>query len=513
MKNFTFVVTVCFALGALWIALICGNPFASAAQRPATQPTVPDAVHTEVHYQLQVLDAKHFGPTMAGGLATSVSAPVSFTDAQIMSRSGALADGASVLVIRWATVAVAGATESIPAAAPYPVTFTIADGNYPVAEIGSLSAAMPTLPAPLGGAAGSKASVTIPAGSPDVVFYCPPDQYKFPATAASDTAVPLQNAKITLTVSGGGGTLATGNLDVVRPQIILVHGFLSSPATWSGLSAALLAEGLPAGQAVEANYSAENDSGYAGNCNVVPDEIAATVFGDEFPNNPKTAQIAATRLDVVGHSMGGVLAAWYAAGLANTNLNRGDGFPAGSGTNEPFQRALNFGVGDIRRFISVGSPFQGSPVASYIVQNFSYNQIKFLVPLTGTQDDAAFWDLSTISSATNDIDSATASVNWLPIAGIAGNGGGGLGAPWAAVENAFNIVGLGPGVTSANSDLIVLQTSAEDGAAAGLNADVVQNVVHTAETTDATVYSDIESALDLGAKLGGSKLFNKKFTP
>ena len=63
--------------------------------------------------------------------------------------------------------------------------------------------------------------------------------------------------------------------------------------------------------------------------------------------------------------MGGVITKWYVSDLGYVSLNRRNSFPqlVWRGDLNPYHRNNNFGVGDIRRLVSMGSPFQGSPFA------------------------------------------------------------------------------------------------------------------------------------------------------
>ena len=89
----------------------------------------------------------------------------------------------------------------------------------------------------------------------------------------------------------------------------------------------------------------------------------------------KGVKYAATRADAVGHSMGGQAIRTYISNADGSgprqpgsqwthhNFNR---TPTSTGLRVTYQRASNFGMGDIRRFIAIGSPFKGSPIANAV---------------------------------------------------------------------------------------------------------------------------------------------------
>lgn len=361
-------------------------------------------------------------------------------------------------------------------------------------------------------------TATVPAGQPVYIFYCPPDQWQFfGADHSSDPGLPsLQNARISIEASTPTKLLAEVPLDVVRPQVLLVHGICSGPGTWGSFVSHFTGagSGLETSQFVDVDYSQANTSGYDLLGSFVPSTIASTVSDDRY-NLGGSEAIAATRLDVVAHSMGGVLTAWYASDLGNIKLSRGDGFSNGAWNSAdwPYKRANDFGEGDIRRFVSLGSPFNGSPWATFVVSAFTAGQISYIIQLnlTGATGNAeAVWDLQINSSATGFLEKASPQIEWCPIAGIAGSSV--LGSPWSDLYVIFNLTTGGVGLTGANSDLAVAVTSAKNAAGVPGNAQDTEigNLVHTSETANGQVFDDVSKALDFTA-VGGKTMFNGQF--
>jgi hypothetical protein len=93
---------------------------------------------------------------------------------------------------------------------------------------------------------------------------------------------------------------------------------------------------------------------------------------DRYTNPP--GRYAATAIDVIGHSMGGQLVRLYVSDVANdadvfvnrvfgsdTTMPARQSSFAGEDPNVKYLRVSNLWQGDVRRFVALGSPFQGAP--------------------------------------------------------------------------------------------------------------------------------------------------------
>ncbi len=437
---------------------------------------------------LVIVDAQTFVPDGKGGFQY----PVAISDAGLTAldpiyAAGAWADGTSLLIIRLEPF--------VAAAAPVVFTLSPAPGVNQVEStadrIGSLTTAMPGIPAPDALNFGST-SVTVAAGSSPVIFYRPPNDFLAGALKTELTA------QITATESGK--VIASGTLELVRPTVILVHGFASGPATWGtinmnhtygGMIGALLAI-CPTLTFDTVDYSNNATSGLDELAGDIPGQIATDILV------ARKKGLAATRPDLVAHSYGGLLSAWYAANMSNVTITRADGFANGfwSGRNDQYIRPNDFGKGDIRRLVTLGSPLNGSPLADGAEANYTANSILFKLTFLGYGGDGeAIDDLMNSGSAAKIIEQEKPAVAWVPVVGIAGTNPAGLQGAWAVVAGwAANAAGMNP----QHCDLVVFDVSQEDVAGTpAIQMRTVTGVIHTGEPSDGNVENQVVQLLDL----------------
>ena len=186
-------------------------------------------------------------------------------------------------------------------------------------------------------------------------FYQAPDEY-------GDTS---QSRGVDVTFSftpslgnGNTSTISTcsgcdiPSLTIIRPPILLIHGIWSSKLTWN--------QGnwfRPGSYYVTKtmNYQSTNASSFSVNFPAVQDAVKCALDAV----HDLGAGFAATQVDVVGHSMGGLLTRLYAE-------------------SDNFERPDNFDEGDIRRLVTLDTPHFGASLANMVV-SLTKNSVAFRI--------------------------------------------------------------------------------------------------------------------------------------
>jgi len=491
---------------------------------------------------IEIIDAQAFKPNIASNIDIEPTGPVD----DKFYRTGALTDGASVLVFRLHNFSGSGA-----------VTFELNEGKEDLFYqnksklIGTIQHYAPGLVANPGlsnaknfpdlpardqptGAAASRVWAKCNAGSPKIVFYRPPNNYLFGFHESSHV--------IEVVVRTDSWSKAF-TFSLERPSLLISHGVVSKSDVVSYMVQHAQLEGAVHARAVT-EWDNFTTSGYD---SVVP-KVQLAFYNERMMW--RSQRIAATRCDWFGHSMGGVVAKWYLSDIPAAVPDRdrmlvcGIGTPPswftpilpltslmtpipvpkitwrqtgtnlGNGIGQIYnKRSDNFNLGDCRRLITVGSPFQGSPVGNWVVTNVYYEYILVAIYPTGggigSGDGCAANDLSTSSKSllTSVLMTQHPSVSWCPIIGVAAPGAnrGSLGNDGIAYWiNTLAIPDAGPsGVAgtpdAATSDCIVPITSQVDGHTLGgtFQSFTVPSVVHTGELQNPEVLNHLLKTEDL----------------
>ena len=153
------------------------------------------------------------------------------------------------------------------------------------------------------------------------------------------------------TPASGTAPTVTTPLTLESPPVLLIHGLWSSASdTWNktgGVQDALIAAGYVSGRSLFlVNYSDTNTATL--NANQAVPLLNAGGIRDAHKVYQSNG-IAMTRVDMVGHSMGGLVTRKFAAWSA-------------------YSVRRNFHKGYVRRMITIGTPHLGSPLGTYLYE-------------------------------------------------------------------------------------------------------------------------------------------------
>ncbi len=321
--------------------------------------------------------------------------------------------------------------------------------------------------------------VTIPAAFIDGCwyaegFYRVPDEFN----RGADANVPVRGVDIEARFipQSGGPAIVTVFVDLVRPPVVFVHGLWSAPDTW----AFPLASNTVFQTKQFSDYAGTAASPFATNKRVVYDSIERAL------EQCRDADIRCTRVDVVGHSMGGLLARIH--------------------SNSPlYATALNRYHGNVRKLISLDTPHEGSPLANLLsvlaVDPTSEGaRMRAMFELLGMPiDQGAIFDL-----ATNSVPITTLQASPVPAHALVGTGGpnllGTIYLPLGAFYRGLFLASVVSGTDvfgPEQHDVVVWRPSQEGGLPAaattlfGFPDGIHIGIPHvTAGNTGSTAYSD-----------------------
>ena len=223
---------------------------------------------------------------------------------------------------------------------------------------------------------------------------------------SADAALPCRTVSIQVQdLTTGMSGIAT--VTIVRPPVMLVHGNWSSPADWTFFN-------TPGNAIVSGNctpsdprfhvycldYSTTMRLGIASNSQLTLLQLI------KYLQTFKTqAGVAAVQADVVGYSMGGLIARdWVAKDLS-----------------KPFIRVTNFNQGDVHKLITIDTPHLGSQEANYLLA--SNNVCKTVFNLSNSPVGQNIIDLAVGSSLLQALSSVGNSVH-LPTQVVVGTANG-----------------------------------------------------------------------------------------
>jgi len=139
-------------------------------------------------------------------------------------------------------------------------------------------------------------------------------------------------------IGNGNTTTITSDLTVLRPPVMLLHGIWSSSDAWDSSfkrNDSTHTTAVP-------NYKSTNAAHFTTNVPKAKEGI------DNALKQFRLNMNAATQVDVIGHSMGGILTRLYANSAQNT-------------------RPDNFNQGDVHRLVTLDTPHWGSTLANLLI--------------------------------------------------------------------------------------------------------------------------------------------------
>lgn len=143
---------------------------------------------------------------------------------------------------------------------------------------------------------------------------------------------------IYLTEPGTGNVLASKEIRVYRAPVAMVHGLWSNQEAFVTMENSLVESGYYSRNLLKrVDYSSSNNSRFITNGSIVPNAIRDHII--DLANQG----IVAGSVDVVGHSMGGILTRLY---LQSTYYHK-----------------------DIHKFITLNTPHSGSQIANLLLDN------------------------------------------------------------------------------------------------------------------------------------------------
>ena len=265
-----------------------------------------------------------------------------------VTRRAVVADGVTLLLLR------------MPSSVPVTFSLRLHDGTPPSGEeVGALMDR---------DACNRGTSVTV---SPELVSG---SNYVFAAYQAPRWTIPTSGDVQIIATPQGGGAISKV-VELRRPPVVLVHGVWSGPDTWRNVlrppaapakwTQLLREAGFDAAEECLADYSATP----AGNFDPVEiygpaTPIRALILATRCAKDRLRAEhdAAVTQVDVVGHSLGGLVARARVKYMPS-----------------PYYMPWNLNKGDIHKIITIGTPHQATPFGDLL----SKWQCKRLASLVG----------------------------------------------------------------------------------------------------------------------------------
>ena len=143
---------------------------------------------------------------------------------------------------------------------------------------------------------------------------------------------------VTIQLFNGTNVIATQAIQLRRPPVVLVHDGWSGPGIWPALMSQLLDAGM---DVYLVDYSFTSGSPLNAN------DYRIFLQANQALTLARQSGFAASRMDLVGHGAGGILARLHAQRYAAQDTN--------------------YRKGDVHKLLTIGTPHQGSWLAALLV--------------------------------------------------------------------------------------------------------------------------------------------------
>jgi uncharacterized protein (TIGR03437 family) len=141
-----------------------------------------------------------------------------------------------------------------------------------------------------------------------------------------------------------------------KPPVVLVHGVWSNGKAWEGLAGKLRKEGFDVCHECLPDYGTKQPAGSFDPLATKEEDqyVIKTLIASigQALRAMRTQKIAVTQVDIVGHSMGGIVARARVASAF-----------------DPYRKPGNYWSGDFHKIITVGSPHRGTILADWLLQH------------------------------------------------------------------------------------------------------------------------------------------------
>ena len=174
-------------------------------------------------------------------------------------------------------------------------------------------------------------------------LYVPPQSWKLENFIGDRSRTVVVRTTFVPTTANPGPSSIDIPIEIVPPPLVAIHGLWGSPESFSPV---FEFNNDAQRTTILGDYSVNNHAELVTNVPRVREFVDAALAGHRMKG------YAATKVDVVGHSMGAILARMHAADSNN-------------------RRPENLGFGDFHRFMIVNAPMFGTPLANSLLHYYA----------------------------------------------------------------------------------------------------------------------------------------------